>query len=58
MKTLISRLRDEGLSEQQIEKTFQTLVIWMDDRYPLAGAVTKSWLKKNWNEIKILKKYS
>lgn len=46
MQDLINCLREKGFSEAQIKAIIDTVSQWLDDAYPVAGAVISTWMKK------------
>jgi hypothetical protein len=45
MEDLRNRLRELGLSEEQIKSTIAVISRWLAETYPVAGAMINSWLK-------------
>jgi hypothetical protein len=45
MQDLINRLRELGLSEEQIKSAIDIIRHWLAETYPVAGAMINTWLK-------------
>jgi hypothetical protein len=47
MQELIDRFIDEGLTPQQAEATMHTVAQWLEEEYPVAAVLLKSWIKNH-----------
>jgi hypothetical protein len=45
MQELINRLRELGLSEEQIKSTIAVISHWLAETYPVAGTMINTWIK-------------
>jgi hypothetical protein len=47
MRDLIDRLVQQGVPEDKALTAVTTVVSWVQEYYPVAGALAKSWIKAN-----------
>lgn len=47
MKDLIDRLVEQGVPEDKAFTAVTTVVSWVQEHYPVAGALANSWIKAN-----------
>ncbi|HEU0064058.1 MAG TPA: hypothetical protein VFQ58_03470 [Flavisolibacter sp.] len=44
---LINKLNDQGLSREKIHYCFLVINEWINEEYPIMGAIVETWLKEN-----------
>jgi hypothetical protein len=47
MNDLISRLVEEGISPDKAEVALSTVIDWVQEHYPVAGALADTWVRNN-----------
>lgn len=47
MEELLQQLKELGLTEEQVKKTFTITSKWVKENHPVVGAVIETILKKN-----------
>ena len=45
MQELINRFIKNGLTEEQAQTSLSAISQWLDENYPVAGAVIASWIR-------------
>lgn len=45
MQELIDRFMETGLTTEQAQSTLQTVSQWLQENYPVAGALVTTWIR-------------
>ena len=46
MNELLERIQETGLSAEHSDHVLSIIIEWVNENYPVAGAVTNNWLRE------------
>jgi hypothetical protein len=47
MNELLEKIQETGLSAEHSDHVLSIVVDWVNENYPIAGAITNNWIKES-----------